>query len=75
MTSKDNSRPILSGVLLSVEQNTLRLVATDSYRLAVCDSHTQTSSADEAFTTIVSGATLHDVMTLASDIEDRKSVV
>ena len=67
VTSKDNSRPILSGVLLSVEQNTLRLVATDSYRLAVCDSHTQTSSADEAFTTIVSGATLHDVMTLASD--------
>lgn len=67
VTSKDSSRPILSGVLLSVEQNTVRLVATDAYRLAVCDSHTQTSSADEAFTTIVSGTTLHDVMTLASD--------
>ena len=67
VTSKDSSRPILSGVLLSVEQNTVRLVATDAYRLAVCDSHTQTSSADEAFTTIVSGTTLHDVMTLASE--------
>ena len=34
---KDESRPILTGVLLAAEEQGLRLVATDSYRLAVCD--------------------------------------
>jgi DNA polymerase III subunit beta len=33
--SSDDSRPILTGVLLSAEEDGLRLVATDSYRLAV----------------------------------------
>jgi DNA polymerase-3 subunit beta len=35
--SNDDARPILTGVLLSAEDTGLRLVATDSYRLAVCD--------------------------------------
>lgn len=35
--STDDSRPILTGVLLAAEADGLRLVATDSYRLAVCD--------------------------------------
>jgi DNA polymerase-3 subunit beta len=35
--SKDDSRPILTGVLLATEGDSLRLVATDSYRLSVRD--------------------------------------
>jgi DNA polymerase-3 subunit beta len=35
--SGDDSRPILTGVLLAAEAGGLRLVATDSYRLAVRD--------------------------------------
>ncbi|MGQ0744699.1 MAG: DNA polymerase III subunit beta [Acidimicrobiales bacterium] len=35
--SKDETRPVLTGVLLSAEPTGLRLVATDSYRLAVRD--------------------------------------
>ena len=35
--STDESRPILTGVLLASEDDGLRLVATDSYRLAVRD--------------------------------------
>jgi DNA polymerase III subunit beta len=35
--SSDDARPILTGVLLSAEQGGLRLVATDSFRLAVRD--------------------------------------
>lgn len=35
--SSDDSRPILTGVLLAAESDGLRLVATDSYRLAVRD--------------------------------------
>lgn len=69
VTSRDNSRPILQGVLLSVEENTIRLVATDSYRLAVCDSNVETSSSDEAFVTIVPGTTFHDVLASPSMTE------
>ena len=35
--SSDDARPILTGVLLSAEPTGLRLVATDSYRLAIRD--------------------------------------
>ena len=35
--STDEARPILTGVLLTAEDDGLRLVATDSYRLAVRD--------------------------------------
>jgi DNA polymerase-3 subunit beta len=35
--SSDESRPLLTGVLLAAEEDGLRLVATDSYRLAVRD--------------------------------------
>ena len=35
--SSDDSRPILTGVLLAAEDEGLRLVATDSYRLSVRD--------------------------------------
>lgn len=69
VTVKDPSRPILSGILLNVENNTIRLVATDAYRLAVCDSNTETSSIDSAFETIVPGSVFHDVLSLPSMTE------
>lgn len=69
VTSKDTSRPILSGVLLTVQDNTIRLVATDSYRLAVCDTNTDTDGVDEPFEVIVPGGTFHDVLVLPSMTE------
>lgn len=73
VTSKDTSRPILGGVLLTVEENTIRLVATDSYRLAVCDTSTETSSVDAPFEVIVPGGTFHEVLSLPS-MTDRLSI-
>ena len=35
--SSDEARPMLTGVLMTSEEDGLRMVATDSYRLAVCD--------------------------------------
>jgi DNA polymerase III subunit beta len=35
--SNDDARPLLTGVLIAAEGNGIRLVATDSYRLAFCD--------------------------------------
>ena len=68
VTSKESSRPILQGILLTVEDNTIRLVATDSFRLAVCDASVE-SPADEAFRAIVSGNVFHDVLSMPT-LED-----
>ena len=68
VTSKETSRAILQGILLTVEDNTIRLVATDSFRLAVCDSSTE-APAGEAFRAIVSGNVFHDVLTIPSMTE------
>ena len=67
VTSKDNSRPILSGVLMTVENNVIRLVATDSYRLAVCDTNVATEESDEGFQMIIPGQVFHDVLSIPSD--------
>ena len=64
VTSKDNTRPILSGILMTVEAGTIRLVATDSYRLALCEAQVE---APGSFEMIVPGAAFHDVLTLPSD--------
>lgn len=65
VTSKEATRPILQGILLTVEENTIRLVATDSFRLAVCDSNAPTASA-EPFRAIVAGSVFHDVLSMPS---------
>ena len=36
--SRDETRPVLTGILVSLEGDTLRMVATDSYRLSVKES-------------------------------------
>ena len=53
VVSKDESRMILTGVLISVEEGVLRLVATDSYRLAVTE-HTLEDPVED-FSAVLSG--------------------
>ncbi|MBM6774461.1 DNA polymerase III subunit beta [Olsenella profusa] len=65
VTSRETSRPILQGILLTVEDNTIRLVATDSFRLAVCDSSVE-AAPGEAFRAIVPGTVFHDVLGMPS---------
>lgn len=67
VTSRDASRPILAGILLNVEQNLVRLVATDSYRLVVCDTNVTTPEMTEPFEMIIPGIVFHDVLSLPSD--------
>lgn len=65
VTSKETTRPILQGILLTVEDNTIRLVATDSFRLAVCDSSVE-AAPGEQFRAIVAGSVFHDVLSMPS---------
>lgn len=62
VVSRDESRPILTGVLVTLESGLLRMVATDSYRLAVTEA-TLNSAADD-FQAVISGSFLSEIASL-----------
>ena len=66
--SKDDLRPILTGVLLTAHGGGLRLVATDSYRLAVRDLK-GVSMLEEGQRVLVAAKGLAEVQRLAGDGE------
>jgi DNA polymerase III subunit beta len=66
--SKDDLRPILTGVLLTAHAGGLRLVATDSYRLAVRDLQ-GVSMLGEGQRVLVAAKGLAEVQRLAGDGE------
>ena len=63
VTSKEPTRQFLQGIQITVEDNTIRLVATDSFRLAVCDS-TVEAAPDEPFCSVILGSVFHDVLSM-----------
>ena len=66
--SADESRPVLTGVLLSAEQEGLRLVTTDSYRLALCDlPGLEVLGSDQSV--LVPSRALQEVLRLLGDAE------
>ena len=60
VVSKDESRMILTGVLITVEEGVLKLVATDSYRLAVTE-HPLEGAAGEEFSAVLAGGFVADL--------------
>ena len=67
VTSTDKTRPILGGVLMTVENNTIRLVGCDSIRLAVCDTQVETSSLEGSFELNVPADAFNDALSIMSD--------
>lgn len=63
MVSKDESRAILTGVLVTLEGSTLRMVATDSYRLALSEAAVPDEMSGE-FSAVISGSFLQDIAAL-----------
>lgn len=57
--SRDETRAILTGVLISVADGDLRMVATDSYRLAVADKQVEDTAA--TFEAVIPGPFLLEV--------------
>ncbi|HXH57800.1 DNA polymerase III subunit beta [Iamia sp.] len=66
--SSDDARPILTGVLMAAEGNGLRLVATDSYRLAVRDLE-GSAVLDEGQTVLVPSRALRELVRALGDGE------
>jgi DNA polymerase III subunit beta len=69
--STDETRPILTGVLLKVEGDTLKMVATDTHRLAVRTAKIEGS--DGTANAIIPARAMNELLRLASD-EDAVSV-
>lgn len=67
--SRDESRPILTGVLVNYEGGRLRMVATDSYRLAMTDVTLEESQADD-FECVISGSFMLDLAALPKVQDD-----
>lgn len=66
--SRDEARPILTGVLMVVDGQTMRLVATDSYRLAVAEGQLPEAVADRV-DVVVPGKALEEIPKLAGSAE------
>jgi len=66
--SRDETRATLTGVLVVVEGPSLRMVSTDSYRLAVSEVVLE-ESAGEEIEVVVPGKALDEVTRLASDTD------
>lgn len=61
--SKDESRPILTGVHVEAADGKLKMTATDSYRLAVIQ--TDFDNHDQSFSAVISGNFLSDLASLS----------
>jgi DNA polymerase III subunit beta len=66
--SHDETRPILTGVLTIVDKGSIRMVATDSYRLAVREEMLENASA-EPLEVVVPGKAMEEVPKLAAGSE------
>ncbi len=67
--SRDETRAIITGVLLVTEGPTLRLVATDSYRLALRERVLETAPGEDV-SVVVPGRALDEVSRLAQGVEE-----
>jgi DNA polymerase-3 subunit beta len=63
--SRDETRPVLTGILVSIEGQTLRMVATDSYRLSVKE--TSVTGFDDTFTANVPARALQELSRIIGD--------
>lgn len=68
--SRDESRAILTGILLSVDGDTLRFVATDSYRLAVRETKLEKKVEGEFADVVIPGRIFDDVMKSAASFDE-----
>ena len=67
--STDDARPILTGVLMAAESGGLRLVSTDSYRLAMCDLEGLTVLG-EGQSVLVPGRALRELARIVDDEDE-----
>lgn len=68
VVSRDESRAILTGVLVTLENGVFKMVATDSYRLAVTETRIEGNLADD-FQAVISGSFMQEIAGLPKSEE------
>jgi DNA polymerase-3 subunit beta len=66
--SRDEARPILTGILVIIDGLKVRMVATDSYRLAVAEAELS-EPVDERVEVVIPGKALEEIPKLAGAVE------
>jgi DNA polymerase-3 subunit beta len=69
--SRDETRPVLTGILVSASERELRMVATDSYRLSVKET-TLATSLPSAFEVNVPARALQELTRVAAGAEEKQ---
>jgi DNA polymerase-3 subunit beta len=72
--SRDETRPVLTGILVSVSGDELRMVATDSYRLSVRETKADVSDTTE-FEVNVPARALQEVSRIIADTEPEQIAI
>ena len=71
--SRDEARPVLTGVLITVEGKTMTMAAADGFRLSVRKTELK-SAADQPMRAIVPGRALNEVARIATDDKEQISM-
>ncbi|MBK5211078.1 MAG: DNA polymerase III subunit beta [Coriobacteriia bacterium] len=66
--SRDDTRAILTGILLTIDGEIVKMVATDSYRLALVEKYLEQPAA-EAFEVLVPGKAFEEVVKMVGSVE------
>jgi DNA polymerase III subunit beta len=66
--SRDETRPVLTGILVSVEERALKMVATDSYRLSVKETQLD-DEAERGFEANVPARALRELSRIIGDVD------
>jgi DNA polymerase III subunit beta len=67
--SRDETRPVLTGVMIHLSKHSVRMVATDSYRLSVKETPVE-SSVSGTFEVIMPSRTLMELSKIAATVSD-----
>lgn len=73
VVAKDESKIILTGVLITLKENKLRMVATDSYRLALTEQDIDPQGTQD-FEVVIEGSFLNDVASVNLEKEIKIAV-
>ncbi|MDK2919579.1 MAG: polymerase subunit beta [Candidatus Petromonas sp.] len=66
-TSQDETRPVLTGALIEIEDNNISMVAIDGYRLALRQAYLNSTTSNKA---VVPGKTLNEISRILSNESD-----
>src|SRR5215207_2943897 len=70
--SRDETRPVLTGILISFEENRVRMVTTDSYRLSIKETELATTALEGSREAIIPARAMQEVSRIFSGSDEEE---